>query len=331
MLLDRKYIEINNQPDESIPDISSLTVSIFQWNTLASSLSNPEAFPFVNSEFLTPQHRIPLILSEISKACIDSDFITLQEVDSTDLKQKFQAKFEEFEFRVSSAFKERGDGIVLAVNKSWEVLDSLVVRFQKNYVLDPIILKNYEFTKELDAETIEKLKETSQIALIQIVRKSGLTVCIVTTHLKAKAKFETIRTFQINHLIAIIESTTKQYDDCAVFLAGDLNSCLPFQRKIPVDPGMGVYESLLDRGYKNAYVSEREIAWTTWKRRNPPEGENKHTIDYMLYKKSVETEVTPKKILWLPYEGFIDSTNLPNAHFPSDHLSLSAVFELSKK
>lgn len=74
--------------------------------------------------------------------------------------------------------------------------------------------------------------------------------------------------------------------------------------------------------YADALGGEPE--YTTWKRRPPPKGEVKRTIDYMFHTKEFKTT----QILKLPLREDMDEELTPSFMYGSDHFALAAAYVL---
>eukprot|EP01125_Pyxidicula_operculata_P007606 TRINITY_DN2584_c0_g1_i2.p2 TRINITY_DN2584_c0_g1~~TRINITY_DN2584_c0_g1_i2.p2 ORF type:complete len:113 (-),score=33.15 TRINITY_DN2584_c0_g1_i2:81-419(-) len=74
---------------------------------------------------------------------------------------------------------------------------------------------------------------------------------------------------------------------------------------------------------KSAYSND-DKHWTTWKKRDAVV---KRTIDYIFYD---DKKLEPTHLLSIPKDSDVPN-NLPAPYYPSDHISIGAVFEEVKQ
>jgi mRNA deadenylase 3'-5' endonuclease subunit Ccr4 len=136
--------------------------------------------------------------------------------------------------------------------------------------------------------------------------QDGRELIVATTHLKAKADFAEVRDHQVEQLIRTIKS------DCdlrprplPLIVAGDFNA----------EPDEACCKRMTEFGMKSAYDGV-EDHYTTYKLRTES---LKRKIDYIWYDglKLIERVPVPPA-----------DEHLPNASWPSDHRSLTAIFEI---
>ena len=73
----RPWTQVSEMVDETKTD--ELSIKVMQWNILAQSLVTQDSFPRVPPEYLTWEHRLPLIIEHIR--FVDADIVGLCEVD----------------------------------------------------------------------------------------------------------------------------------------------------------------------------------------------------------------------------------------------------------
>lgn len=183
------------------------------------------------------------------------------------------------------------------------------------------------FWKRSSFELIKEVRDSfdvgTQIYLIAILRHlaSGQSITVATTHLKAQNNIqnEKIRTCQAQQLIQILSQHITTNDSASskgmpLIVAGDFNS-------EPFALGNTCIHTILSQDFSSAYELNDRDLFTTWKTRG--EKTVHRIIDYIFYK-----EVECVQILEIPDGEEMEVTKLPGFRFPSDHMSISARFEL---
>lgn len=159
--------------------------------------------------------------------------------------------------------------------------------------------------------------ESSRVALLARVslRDWETELPVAVTHLKAKVGFEELRRRQSLALCDALEQW-KRPDDVGMVVAGDWND----------EPHSPACEAMRQRGYVSAYaaVLGAEPHFTTSKIRDTLA---QHTIDYVWYVGGLR----PVDCLAMPAVPLLEPTHLPLVDFPSDHLSLCAIFVRTSK
>ena len=162
---------------------------------------------------------------------------------------------------------------------------------------------------------------TNQVSIILHLQhiESSKEIVVATTHLKAKYGWHQLRYEQGKYLVNyLIDNYKKQ----AIVLCGDFNA----------DANEKVYEevksSALEVSSAYCLLSENkqtEPEYTTWKIRGGIEKEQEAcaTIDFIFYRSKL---LNCTSLLELPTAEEIGVNRLPSAFYPSDHLSLGAVF-----
>ncbi len=139
-------------------------------------------------------------------------------------------------------------------------------------------------------------------------------ICIATTHLKAKHGYEQLRRDQGAWLLEHLEKATGK--EMPLIVCGDFNAD-------PNEPVISLFGSSslgLKSVYKQFTDDGQEPPYTTWKIRDK---DVCRTIDYMWYR-----GVSPKSVLELPTPEQVGENRLPGMHYPSDHISLAADFDI---
>jgi len=265
--------------------------SILQWNQLNSLLCNEVSFPKISSEYLKWNYRKPLITKELIS--YNADIICLEEVDQI-------AFYDDF-------FKSEGYS-VLKAQKSGGTGDWIIVAFRDSK------FKLLEQTVHFYNQTQENGKnQHSQFYLhASLLYEQDKILWIFATHLKAK-DFEEMRKVQTKELMEHI----KKYDalkieekqKIGVVVCGDFNA----------EPHFDCMKPLMDT-LEYAY---KDTEFTTFKVRDKLYC---RVIDYMFYGREALKLIGRQEI---PKKEEIDANGLPNAAYPSDHLSLFALFQFN--
>jgi len=253
-------------------------MKIIHWNVLANSLS--EHFPNVPSEFLTWNYRKELIIQKVVE--LQADIICLVEIDEIhqNIFTNILTKYAQYYYKKVSA--DNYDGCLTLVN-----------------------CEKYQILTE---KCIQLMEDRSQIAVICKLQDlhTGYIFTVISTHLKAKPGFETVRLDQCKKIIQHIDYT----DDC--ILVGDFNDI----------PGSLCYNYLVNEckfvdSYADLYTKD---AFTTFKKRDKVVC---RIIDYIFYRSH-----TLQPVLRLEYldKKDLPEIGLPSHTHPSDHVIIGTVF-----
>ncbi|CAD8086794.1 unnamed protein product [Paramecium primaurelia] len=140
------------------------TIKIFQWNTLADTLS--DAFPLINKEFLQWNHRSQLIAQFIKH--YSSDIYCFEEVDHPEF---FEQVLQDHLF-IYQKKQHNNDGILIAYRKNLKLQSVNIIPF------------------------LENNKVSNQF----FIKVDFLDFVLIVTHLKAKTDFEKIRRNQLEQI-----------------------------------------------------------------------------------------------------------------------------------
>ena len=282
--------------DELSTSASKSSFSILQWNTLSSHLTN--TFPKANPEHLVTPYRQPLLAQELK--AYSPDFVCLEEVNQDDV-EFFKAVFDSTKYSSIYQIKHQGkDGLFFLYN-------------QEKYELVKSDCQGY-----ID---LEKNTKQSQVFQVNIFKhrdeeKEGKSYLLIAfTHLKAKEPFTAIRLEQVKQLVKIVEEAKRSFIESqkeadaklGVVICGDFND-------VPTSEPIKYLEQATK--FKSAY---EEITFTTFKIR---EKVQKRVIDYVFYNENLQLIAKSN----IPTEETIGENGLPNAEYPSDHLSLFCKF-----
>lgn len=265
--------------------------SVLQWNQLNSLLCNEPSFPKIAPEFLKWNYRKPLITKELLS--YNSDIICLEEVDQVVFYDEF--------------FKNQGYS-VLKAQKSGGTGDWIIIAFKdsKFKLLDQ---KVHFYNQNLDKGKIQH----SQFFLHASLQfDQDHVLWVFATHLKAK-DFEDMRKVQtgelFDHIKAYDSLTHEEKQKIGIVVCGDFNA----------EPHYGCMKPLIE----NLEWAYKEAEYTTMKVRDKMYC---RVIDYIFYGKNTLKLVGKQEI---PKKEEMDTNGLPNAVFPSDHLSLYTLFQFN--
>lgn len=274
-------------------DHAAAGFTLLQWNVLADGLAHG-SFLRAPKESLAWGSRSERILSGIERSGLGAlpDVLCLQEVDH--YTEFFEPRLSALGYAGTYVPKEPGrDGLCLLHRAE---------RFSA------------ERTQTVRYRDPASGAEQTQLGLLARLtpRAGGPTLCVATTHLKAKPGFEERRGAQVAQLLAALDP------DTPLVVAGDFND-------VPGSPAHQVAaESPL--GLRSAYATLNggpEPAWTTWKVRAA--GEVQRTIDYVWYSVA---HLTPIGHLAIPTNEAVAKARLPSWQYPSDHLKLVVRFSV---
>ena len=315
--------------------------SVLTWNTLASSLCNPSAFPSSPPSHLLPSHRRPLFMQEFRRT--SADLICLMEVDGSDFDDFFFPFLHSMgydAFWVKKPAKESMDGTAMA------------------YAKGRLAMMGYEGKPLVSGEegvvwnSVCAMAQFAPIAEGHVVIHQRLVVAAL--HLKAKVGHEQVRLRQSVKALQLMEQVVERLKrvkgelQLSTLLVGDFNDTpghstpvwqyvvsgqTPATAAAPVGKDLGAggvgergmvashpfwFHSLYDRCY--GQCSGGKEYWTTVKRR---EERVQRAIDFIFYS---PLSLLPLELLSIPDcdsdEGY------PAREYPSDHLALVGRFQL---
>ena len=321
--------------------------SVLTWNTLASSLCTPSAFPHASPAYLLSSHRRPLFLQELRRT--SADLVCLMEVDGSDWDEFFFPLLHHLgydAFWVKKPAAGSMDGTAMA------------------YARGKFAMMGYE-GRRLDSGERAEVGEgkvgdevwnsawaMTQLAPIvdgHVVIAQRLLVAAV--HLKAKVGCEQVRLRQGVRVLQLMEEAVERLKrvrtelQLSTLLVGDFNDTpgpstpvwqllvsgqttpAVFGAKEKGEAGAGVvashpfwFHSLYDRYHAQCSGGGSRAYWTTVKRR---EERVQRAIDYIFYS---PLSLLPLELLSIPDcdtdEGY------PSREYPSDHLALVGRFQL---
>lgn len=167
-------------------------------------------------------------------------------------------------------------------------------------------------------------RETNQVAIIshfEPVDKVILNTphfCVAVTHLKSTKGYEELRHKQGNHFLKYLSENVSSFP---LIVCGDFNAT-PDE---PVYIAFSTHGLNLASSYMKLSPEGKEAPYTTWKIRGTPSDSREicRTIDYIWHTKD---KLQVSRLLSIPTEEQIGKSKLPNASYPSDHISLVTDF-----
>ena len=277
----------------------SITLNLFQWNTLNSKLADKKGFPYTEDKYLEWKNRHPLIKKFIDEN--KPDIFCLEEVGNfekdfkEEIIEKCSTKYDAIYGPKPSQFM----GSILGLNKELFSLEK-----HENIALDGVD------GKKTNCNVI--------FALIN-EKKTNNKFMVIAVHLKSKAENENIRLAQMNHLMKHIEEN--YLGKYPIFVLGDFNA----------EPTYSCIQQFLENKKicAKSLFDLSKLDFTTIKLRDKL---YRRVIDYIFFigknKDSRDNEL--KVINVEKAKPTIDEKiGLPNDVFPSDHLFLKAKVELN--
>jgi len=293
---------------------------LMQWNTLSRSefFCSNKSFPFVDEKYLNWSYRKELFITIFDK--IIPDIICLQEVDEYDeFKTTIlsQQKYESIYYKKNDGIQ----GIAIFFNKQ---KFNLLTHRSVNLPKDDLGNSSNQFF----------------VVLFLLEKVSNKTICLISTHLKAKAEFENIRLSQIKFLLNYIDHNQEflellsKHSIAGIIFCGDLNaeptySCINYIRSFKFENN----QYIIGREFKSAnnfWDKDKEdyTEVTTFKIRDTV---YYRVIDYIFYTDSIMFDSTTPTFK-LSDPKFINTdfrmTGMPCEWFPSDHYYLTMKFYL---
>eukprot|EP01138_Halocafeteria_seosinensis_P000819 gb/GECG01000840.1/.p1 GENE.gb/GECG01000840.1/~~gb/GECG01000840.1/.p1 ORF type:complete len:341 (+),score=35.65 gb/GECG01000840.1/:1-1023(+) len=304
-------------------------VRVAQWNILADGLAQTGSFAYCPLEELHWERRLPRIAERLhvpaasGRSMLLYDFATLQEVNRVDsLTGKIGGHLVKYVFEAKTpspteALGYPSDGCAILYDASeWTILRHEGIPF---YDEDPDRTPH---------------AQRGLVGLFQANHTAeGQHVMICSMHFKAKEgqENERKRLAQAKQLKAALARIRKHWTEelelprVPPLIIGcdmnDVSGSSPHTEMLSEEPNEGMR---LD----SAYATERQL-FTTWKFRHDVDtGEVKEVeriIDYIFYEKS---QLQVQTCSELPSKEELGPSGIPSAEYPSDHLQLSATFNL---
>lgn len=352
------------EPD-SLPQLDKRpeeTFSLMCYNVLCDRYATPQLYGYTPSWALSWEYRKELILQEV--LLYGSDIICLQEVDTESYENYFAEHLSQHDYdgvhypksraRTMSGDERRGvDGCATFFkNTKFALVEQQLIEFNQ------IAMRRPDFKKTEDM--FNRVMTKDQIAVVTLLehRASGARLIVANTHIHWDPEFRDVKLVQTAMLMDEVSKIANDfarlparmnlaegYDKAPTYsngtkiptiVCGDFNSI----------PESGVYE-FLSRGavekdhddfmshvyghytsdglshkfnLKSAYSHINELPFTNYT------SGFFEVIDYMFYT-SQSMGVTG--LLGEADRSYLDQTvGFPNAHFPSDHISLLAEFKI---
>ena len=190
----RPWTQVEGIPANQMTHTDKLRIKVMQWNILAQSLVTQDSFPRVPPEYLTWEHRLPLIIEHIR--FVDADIVGLCEVDPE--AQMYQQQ-------LLSELSKLGY--------------KYVVKEKSNFLSGSALLWKENRVSLVDYGTLP-FADSPQFLLYGKFEIDGKHIIFCQTHLKAGGGFKDLRVKQTE---AILNFFTEHYADLPVLVAGDFN------------------------------------------------------------------------------------------------------------
>ena len=333
-LVDRAMLAIST-PLTPVPLRTPFEFTILTWNTLATSLCTPAAFPSADPSHLLPSHRRPLLQAELRR--VSADVVCLMEVDGDDFDAFFfpllhALSYDAFWVKKPSA--DSNDGTAIA------------------YARHRFAMMEYQGRPLVSAEAGEVWNSVCLVAQLAPIIDGhvaiGQRVVVAAVHLKAKVGHEDVRLRQGIAALAMVEDVVERLKkvrgelQLSTVLCGDFNDTpgptTPVWQFVvaghtPSAPSAAPagdgrrpvaaahpfwFHSLYDRYY--AAASRGAGYWTTVKRR---EVRVQRVIDFLFFS---PLSLLPLALLSIP--ECHSEAGYPAECYPSDHLALAGRFQL---
>ncbi|EGD73069.1 hypothetical protein PTSG_04783 [Salpingoeca rosetta] len=286
--------EMPTKQEEGTEEAQDNSIVVCEFNVLANGLAQHGKFSRCDAEYLTWEHRSPLLRDEIAR--IRADIFGLAECN-------------EFDTFWEPMFAEEGYDVVYCAKSK-----SPAQRFGGTADGCCIAVRRDRF------RVVSKLqRDDAPVAvaaqLLDITTQQHLLVCMC--HLKSGRTFGDMRSAQMEMLLASIsefEEGLSRPCPTAIML-GDFNAhsdemCVTMCE---------------EAGFTKVFSDVKHYPWTTWKYRHGPsadpkdEVEQKHTIDHILARPATRLV----SYLALPSDDEVTQGCFPSATFPSDHVSVA--------
>jgi len=275
---------------------TDMSFKFLQWNTLATSCCDEQAFPKVSKASLGWDKREQLFIKIFKEQ--NPSILCLQEVDNIDqfvkILQTLNPNYKYFyEQKIRPTMENIHQGIAIFYDSSMFTPQSMK---RNNYV-------------QINKKPLNQFN----LAVIFIHNKSKKVVELITTHLISnKDNFET-RTFEVSELIKVHDDINLTFEKDGVqsyakIICGDFNA-------EPDEEGI-----ILMKNRKDLKSVFEDATFTTYKMRDKT---LKRVIDYIFYGGCLEIESRTELCTDLPEFGY------PSEQFPSDHLMLACTFKLN--
>lgn len=283
---------------------------LMQWNVLCKLFCDLKAFPKVNPECVDWETRKKKLREVFLRE--NADILCLEEVD----------QYEQFKNEII------GDGYESVCYKKEEGGQGIAL-FYKKEIFSLLSTEQVILYKDEEGN----LSNQNFGYFFLQINNNKQTLCIVLTHLKAKAEYEITRLAQVKHITNFMDKNEKflqlytEYNCNSMIFCGDLNA-EPSYSCIDYITNYTFTNNKFDRFISAYNYSDKDkegfIEMTTCKIRDKP---YYRVIDYIFYTEGVEkisTTPIPKK----EELGGYSDIGFPSPDMPSDHYYLNIIFKL---
>ncbi|CCA71794.1 related to CCR4-component of the major cytoplasmic deadenylase (C-terminal fragment) [Serendipita indica DSM 11827] len=356
----RKWVQVGTEAErKALPsDTGSVPFSVLCYNILCEKYATSQMYGYTPTWALAWSHRKDRIMSEILD--LQSDIVCLQEVDQEQFQTFFQPTLLERGYESCYSPKSRAKTMTGAKQKEvdgsatffkadkFKLVENVVIEFRAN------ALQRTDLAKTDDI--FNRVAQRDDIALTCLLeeRQTGIRLIVANAHIFWDPEYRDVKLVQVSLLVHELEAISDRfaklppmqnadgtkgaaYDDgskISTLICGDFNSV----------PDSGVYQLLSTGsvqgdhpdfmgknygkfttsgvshrlGLRSAYAGIGELPVTNY---TPS---FRGGIDYIWY--------STQSISVLDVLGEVDEEYLgkvvgfPNAHFPSDHIHISAQF-----
>lgn len=286
------------------------------------------------SWILNPDYRKENILHDIQSYNVD--VLCLQEIETYNYQEFYKDQLD-LRCDYSSIFCPKGRAKTISDNKSvdgcaifWKknkftIINNFVVDFLAKITQDPRFCKNQEL--------LNRYGRKDNIALIAILENNlGEQFMIINVHIYWDPEFKDIKLIQTAILLEEIEKIRKLYKNSKVVLMGDFNSLRDSSVYSLITEGKFDKSDLQEANYDLNFEPRLGLKFNDAYSNEDMDFTNftplfKGVIDYIFYSEGlnavsilspIESEYTERVV------------GLPNVHFPSDHIFISAKFVVNK-
>jgi len=334
-------------------DIARPLLRVMTFNVLAESYGTPEQYAYCPSWALGWEFRQKKILDEI--AISNADVVCLQEVEGQKYLDFFHPTLQQAGY--ASIFKPKSRA---RTRENWTAVDGCAIffRLSKLRLLEEHLIEYQSISLDRfrdlkgDRSAFDRLMLKDNIALVglfEIPRPSPTLVLIANTHIHWDPSNSDLKLMQVQFMLEELAKTiaspsasvalaaTAPGRKIALIVAGDFNAT----------PSSGVYQLLRDGkvppnhpdfngsnfgrytseglhhdfSLRSAYAAINEPEYTNHS------GDFTGVLDYLWY--ATDTVRVLQALDVVPLSDLLQlRTPLPNPHFPSDHVSLLADFQL---
>ncbi|RKP38603.1 Endonuclease/exonuclease/phosphatase, partial [Dimargaris cristalligena] len=343
----REWITLDKEAGNSGCEI----VSVLSYNILSSKYASPQTYRYVPSWVLAWDYRKEFILQEVQ--ALNADIVCLQEVEASQYEELFKEQLKqggdyEGTFWPKSRARTMSDQERKSVDGCAIFYKSAKFNLVEKHVLEfqQAALQRKDFEKSDDAFNRFMTKDNiTGFALLEHKAKQT-KLLVANSHIHWDPEFTDVKMVQVAMLMEEIQHLTNRYGSVpagapdsrkylSTLICGDFNSTpssgvVEFVTRGTLDKSHAdlakcTYSRFITDGFqhnlslKSAYATVSELPFTNC---TPTFCD---VIDYVFYSNAT---LTPTGLLGPVDSDYAKSiVGLPNAHYPSDHISLMVEFK----